>query len=126
MDDEGENKFVVQSFPERHYIEVKLSGFFTEGDMAKFLEALVAERAKLDPDLSKRRTLYDVSEFRMQAQDTVEAFAAMIADPSNQPGRLAVYVGDAAVRMQVNRVVHKDSLVATDIEAAQKWLWQEG
>jgi SpoIIAA-like len=123
VDDNNGAKFQVDPVPESNYLEIKLSGFFSEKDMIAFVKALETARLELDPDISKRRSFYDVSEFRVQSQDIVTHFGALVNDRKNLSSRIAVYVGDAAVKMQASRLILDNARIFEDEEEARAWLW---
>jgi hypothetical protein len=126
MDDKSNAKFSVRTVAEQYYMEVNLSGFFSEPDMVKFLQALDVERRKLGSNCSgKRRSLYDLSEFRLQTQNIVDMFFKLASDPTRRPDRLAIYVGDAAVKMQASRRLPPNAQLFDNVADARKWLWQE-
>jgi hypothetical protein len=118
----ADEKFTIKIVPEQDMLEVTLSGFFTEVDMAEFLPKLVDARNRLSPDRSKRKMLYNVSEFRLQSQEVLGQFAALISDPGSKSGRVAIYVGTAAIRMQAERIAGDNTAVFGDAGEAREWL----
>jgi hypothetical protein len=126
MNDGLKERFSVRVLPEKYYMEVCLIGFFSENDMAAFLDALDAGRRKLPLNSKgKRRSFYDLSEFRLQTQNVVGLFTELANDPAKRPDRLAIYVGCSAVKMQVTRGAPPYAQLFTDKEEARQWLWQD-
>jgi hypothetical protein len=114
--------FRISCSPEDDYIEVKLTGFLTPETGQKFAEAYIGAKAKLSADKSRHRTLFDLSELKIQTQDIVAQFGGMLADPSIRSARLALYVGDSAVRMQLKRIAHENTEIFDSLADAREWL----
>jgi hypothetical protein len=124
MRSESDDKIFFHYDAERDYIEVRLVGFFSDADMAAYLDIIVANRVRLPADATGRRILYDVAEFRLQSQENFAKFAALLAEPQNQVSRVAIYVGSSPVKLQVNRLAQDNVGVFENRDEAELWLWQ--
>ena len=68
-------------------------------------------------------TLVDIRAMKIQAQEMVSAFRAMIVAPETRARRLALVVGNSTVRMQVRRLVVSPDIACFDEPtAAEFWL----
>ncbi|WP_375392753.1 hypothetical protein [uncultured Sphingomonas sp.] len=113
----------VSAQPERNLILITLAGFFRPDDLAGFDRVRRAALDRLRCGLNQHDTIVDVHDLRLQTQAMVEAFRDIIAAPETQARRLAIVTGDAAVRMQVRRVIERDAIRCfADIGAAEDWL----
>lgn len=115
--------YTVIAQPERDLIRITLSGFFDSAGLAGFERARYVAHARLRCAPNQHGTLVDVRDLRIQARDVFEAFRAMVADPVTRARRLALVAGDAAIRMQVRRLIDRDDMRCfADVPAAERWL----
>ena len=115
--------YAVTASPDRDLIRITLSGFFDPAGLAGFDRARRAAHARLRCAPNAHDTLVDVRALKLQAQDVVETFRAMIADPATRARHLAFVTGDAAIRMQVRRLIERDTIRCfADLFAAEQWL----
>ena len=115
--------YVVTADPDRDVLRITLSGFFDPADVRAFDQARLAAHRRLRCGANRHRTLIDVRDMKLQAQAVFEAFRLMIADPATRARRLAFVTGDAAIRLQVRRIVQRDDVRCfADIAAAERWL----
>ncbi|WP_375397823.1 hypothetical protein [uncultured Sphingomonas sp.] len=111
--------------PERNLIRVTLSGFFDPAAFAGFDEARRTAHRKLRCPRNGHDTLVDVRDLKLQPQDIVEAARVMIADRRTRARRLAFVTGDAAIRMQVRRLLNRPGIrYFADLATAETWLAQ--
>ncbi|WP_404335371.1 hypothetical protein AB2M62_15985 [Sphingomonas sp. MMS12-HWE2-04] len=115
--------YTIDVEPSRDLIRIQLSGFFTEADFAGLLAARSAAHAQLNCRPNQHVTLTDVRDMKIQAQEMVEAFRAMIADPSYRAKRLAFVVSPTLARSQLVRAVGaRDAHFFEDMGEAEAWL----
>ena len=116
-------EYSIQVDPSRDLVRIRMSGFFTPADVDGF----VAARAKAHAELTCRRnahlTLNDLREMKIQSQEIVDAFRAMLAAPEYRSRRLAFIVSSTLARSQLGRALGgRDARCFEDAEAAERWL----
>ena len=113
----------VTAEPHRHLLRVTLGGFFGPHDLAALDMDRRAAHAALRCGPNEHVTLVDVRDLKIQAQDMVLAFRAMITAPATRPRRLAFVVGGSMVRMQIRRLVTSADIGCFgDLPTAEAWL----
>lgn len=119
--------FTVQTDPSRGLLLLTLSGFFNRCETLALRDARDAALAGLGTAPNQHVTLCDVSSCKIQAQDIVEVFATMLADPASASSRLAIVTGSSLARMQVRRLTRQRSgLAFFDARRdAEAWLFEE-
>jgi hypothetical protein len=109
--------------PVRCIVRASLNGFFSSGDVAGFARDQRGAYAALAGRIGQHVTLVDVSECKIQPQDVVEAFRALLNDPALMSRRIAFVTGSSPARMQIRRLINRDSArFFDDIAAAEAWL----
>ena len=117
------SSYLVTAHPERDLLRITLAGFFDPAGLAGFDRLRHAEHQRLRCAPNRHDTLVDVRDLKLQARDVVEAFRAMIAEQDTRARRLAFVTGDAAIRMQLRRIVDRpDIRCFADLPAAEAWL----
>jgi len=118
--------FSVHTQADRGLLILELSGFFTVEEVAAFAAARDTALATLGTPPNRHVTLCDVSECKIQPQDIVETFRAMLIDPKVAAARLAIVTGSSLARMQVRRLVDRPNLAFfTARREAERWLFAE-
>lgn len=113
----------VVARPEHDLISMTLSGFFGPSDVAGFDAARRLAHARLRCAPNRHDTLVDVRNLKLQAQDVVETFREILAEPSTRSRRLAFVTGTSAIRMQLRRVIDRDAIRCfAEMPAAEAWL----
>jgi len=74
-------KFRISVDPATALVKLALFGFFALEDVAAFAAAQRTAYAGLGSKRGRHRTLCDVSACKIQSQDVVEAFRALLGDP---------------------------------------------
>ncbi|RYY23595.1 MAG: hypothetical protein EOP62_19800 [Sphingomonadales bacterium] len=116
-------EFSIEAEPARDLIRIRMSGFFTEPDILAFLAARRAAHAELRCAANQHVTLNDVRDMKIQSQDMVESFRAMLSDPLYRSRRLAFVVGPTLTRTQLIRAISaRDAKCFEDVWAAEAWL----
>lgn len=113
--------------PPRDLVRIRLSGFFSVDDIARFQAELLLARRRLG---CGRRggplTINDISDMAIQSQDVVARWGAFLADPAHRSRRLAFVVASTLARMQLQRVIgRRDARVLTDGSEAERWLFAD-
>lgn len=115
--------YTIDVEPSRDLVRIEMSGFFTEADIAGFLDARAAAHAQLSCGPNQHLTLNDLRGMKIQAQEIVEAFRGMLADPSYRSKRLAFVVSPTLARSQLVRAVaSRNARFFEDIAEAEMWL----
>lgn len=115
--------FDIDFDPVRGQMRITLGGFFMADEIAAFVTALTAAYAGMTTARGQHLTLVDVRACKIQAQETVEAFRAILRDPARQARRLAFVTGNSAAKMQIRRLIERDTARAfDDIGSAEAWL----
>ncbi|WP_431469449.1 STAS/SEC14 domain-containing protein [Sphingosinithalassobacter sp. LHW66-3] len=111
----------------RSLVRIVMAGFFEPADLARFVEARRAAHARLLCGRNQHLTMNDLRGMKIQSQEMVDAFRAMLADPAYRSRRLAFVTGPTLARMQLERAVHGRSDVAcfSTPDAAQAWLFAD-
>lgn len=117
----------IQLDPVRKLLTLTLTGFFDVSYVAQIRADIVEGIAKLGCPPNRHITLVNISDSKLQAQDSVAAFGDIITDPTIMSRRLAVVVGSSLARMQVRRIMKRDDAECFDnIAAARLWLFSDG
>lgn len=119
--------FTIELDPARDLVRIRLSGFFSVDDVARFqAELLLAHRRLACSRRGGPLTINDISDMAIQSQDVVARWGAFLADPAHRSRRLAFVVGSTLARMQLQRVIGgRDAKVFTAADEAEQWLFAE-
>ena len=103
-----------------------MGGLFTLDDIAGFLEGRRRAHAELGCAPNQHVTLNDLRTMKIQSQEVVGAFRAMLADPLYRSRRLAFVAAQTLARSQLTRALDgRDARFFEDIEDAEAWLFAE-
>lgn len=103
----------------RHY----LAGFFEEADVARYRAARDAAHRRLTCAPNAHVTLVDIRDMKIQQQEVVAAFAAMMGEPQHRSRKLAFVVAQSLARLQLLRAIaNRGARCFTSIEDAEAWL----
>jgi hypothetical protein len=119
--------FSIDLDPRRDLVRIRLAGFFSVDDIARFQSELQLAHKRLN---CARRggplTINDISGMMIQSQEVVTRWGAFLADPTHRSRRLAFVVGSSLARMQLERAIgERDARVFTDAAEAESWLLAE-
>jgi len=118
--------FSIHVEPERDLVRIRMAGFFTQPDIEDFFEARRRAHQQLRCAPNAHLTLNDLSGMKIQAQDIVAAFQAMLASPDYRSRRLAFVTGSTLARAQLLRAATgRDVRCFDDVAAAEAWLLEE-
>ena len=119
-------KFRIEIDRARGLVRITMSGFYEPEDIAAFVEARKKAHAELGLPANAHMTLNDVREMKVQSQDTVRAFQAMLTAPEYRSRKLAFVVDRNLAAMQLERtLVARDAEIFTDIPSAERYLFAE-
>ena len=116
--------FTFDVDPTRNLVRIKMSGFFTLADIDAFLAARREAHAKLSCGPNEHFTLNDLRGMKIQSNETVFAFQAMLAAPEYRSRRLAFVVALTLAQGQLRRALdgRDDVCCFEDSAAAEAWL----
>jgi len=116
-------EYSIQVDPSRDLVRIRMSGFFTHHDIEGFLAARRQAHAELTCRRNAHLTLNDLRAMKIQSQEIVDAFRAMLAAPEYRSRRLAFIVSSTLARSQLGRALAgRDARCFEDPEAAERWL----
>lgn len=111
--------------PARDLVRITLAGFFAPGDIARFVAARDAAHRELRCAPNQHLTLVDIRAMHIQAQDSVDGFRAVLANPDTVSRRIAFVVARSLARLQIKRAASgRDAAYFTTIEDAEAWLFE--
>lgn len=118
--------FTIDVEPERNLVRIRMSGFFTTDDIGAFLAERAEAHARLVCGPNQHLTLNDLREMKIQAQESVENFRAMLADPAYRSRRLAFVMGRTLARTQLFRALdQRYARCFEDVPTAEAWLFAD-
>src|SRR4051812_4853756 len=97
--------FSIIAEPKRDLIRIKMGGFFTRADIDGFITARREAHAQLYCGPNEHLTLNDLTSMKIQSQEMVDAFRAVLADPEYKSRRLAFVVAPTLARTQLFRAL---------------------
>jgi len=116
--------FAIDVDATRDLVRIRMSGFFTPEDIDAFLAARAVAHTQLRCGPNQHLTLNDLSDMKIQSQDSVEMFRAMLADPAYRSRRLAFVIGRTLARTQLQRALDRRTARCFDDSwAAEAWLF---
>ena len=119
-------KFRIEIDRAHGLVRITMSGFYESEDVAAFAEARKNAHDALGLPRNAHMTLNDLREMKVQSQDTVRAFQAMLTAPEYRSRKLAFVVDRNLAAMQLERtLVARDAQIFTDIASAERYLFAE-
>lgn len=116
--------FTIDVEPERDLVRIRMRGFFAPEDIEAFLAERARAHARLTCGPNQHLTLNDLREIKIQAQESVEMFRTMLADPAYRSRRLAFVMGRTLARTQLNRALdQRYARCFEDTVTAEAWLF---
>jgi hypothetical protein len=116
--------FSFQVDPSRHLVRIRMGGFFTLDDIGAFLAARHEAHKQLTCARNQHVTLNDIRDMKIQSQEIVDAFRAMLAAPDYRSRRLAFIVSPTLARTQVMRALdRREAQCFEDTWRAEAWLF---
>lgn len=118
-----EGKFTIFVDAAAGLVKLKVGGLFSPDDVKSFAAAQRAAYSKLGEVKGRHRTLCDISECKIQFYQVVEAFRALLNDPALMSARMAVVTGSSPAKMQIRRLIDRDTCRFFDnARDAERWL----
>lgn len=115
--------YSVQVDVARSIVRITLSGFFGPDDIGGFLAQRKAAHARLKCPPNAHCTITDVRSMKIQSQDIVTAFQAMLAEPAYRSRRLAFVTAPTLARPQLLRAIgSRGAGVFDSDDAAEAWV----
>lgn len=109
--------------PAQNLVRIRMSGFFAPEDIQAFLAARAEAHTKLTCGPNQHLTLNDLRDIKIQAQESVEMFRELLADPAYRSRRLAFVIGRTLARTQLGRALDRRyARTFEDPWAAEAWL----
>ena len=119
-------KFRFEIDPARGLVRITMSGFYEPEDIAGFVEARKKAHDALGLAPNAHVTLNDLRDMKVQSQETVRAFQAILTAPEYRSRKLAFVVDRNLAAMQLERtLVARDAKIFTDIASAERYLFGE-
>ena len=118
--------FRITVDPSTNMVRQYLAGFFVAADVQRFVAARNAAHERLTCGPNEHVTLVDVRDMKIQPQDIVQAFGAVLSGPHYRSRKLAFVFSQSLARMQLLRASEgRAARMFTDIEEAEAWLLAE-
>lgn len=121
---DGTFTFAVE--PDRDLIRTRMAGFFDEAAFARYVEARAAAFRELRCGLNAHLWLVDIRDMKIQSQEMVVAFSAILSDPTYRSRRLGFVVATSLARMQLRRALGdrfgQGVELFVDMEEAEQWV----
>jgi len=115
--------FRITADPSTNMVRQYLAGFFEAADVERFVAARNAAHEQLTCGPNEHVTLVDVRDMKIQPQEIVQAFGAVLAGPRYRSRKLAFVFSQSLARMQLMRASEgRDARMFTDIDEAEAWL----
>jgi hypothetical protein len=113
--------------PARDLVRLTMSGFFHRQDILALTTARAEAYRQLDCAPNAHVTLIDVRGLKIQSQESMDAFGAMLGVREYRSRRLALVLAQTLARTQVERVLASRPGVAgfSDPAAALAWLLED-
>lgn len=109
----------------RSLVTYSLGGFLGGGAVERLRDEQAAAMVQLRCPANQHVTIIDISRCKIQSQDVIEQFRAMLDDPRYQGRKLAVVVGSSLARMQIRRVLTRDTVTYVGTMAeAERWVFE--
>ena len=116
-------RFTFEIDRPRNLVRIVMTGLFEPADAAHLFEERRKAYALLDCGPHQHVVLADVRAMKIQPQQTVAAFQALMADRESRARRLAFVVAPTLVRSQLMRtLVGGDCRCFSDPVEAEAWL----
>jgi len=119
-------EYTIAADKRKTTVRVTMGGFFRMGDVDAFARDLSLALADMNTKPNEHLMLCDLSQMKIQAQETVAAFGGLAGSAGLRSRRLAVVTGRSLVRTQAMRLTDRRRVSFFDnIEAAERWLFEQ-
>ena len=104
-------------------VRITMSGFFSEREIADFVDARNRAHALLRCGPHEHVTLVDIRHMRIQSQESVVQFQKVLNNPERTSRRLAFVTAQSLARLQVRRAADgREARYFSDPAEAEAWL----
>lgn len=118
-----DGRFDIHVDPVTSLVRIDLAGFFTVETLERFVATRAMAYQQLRCRPNQHLSLTDIRGMKIQSQEIVAAFGAILADPAYRSRRLAFVVASSLARMQLQRAIGtRDARCFTDPEEAERWV----
>lgn len=116
--------FTIDTDAARGLLHVRMSGFYSLDDVARYHAAVDAASDALARPPARQTMICDISEMRIQSQQVVAAFQGVMGDARYRERRVGFVVASTLARTQLMRTIG-DRKVQTFTNAgdAEAWLF---
>lgn len=116
-------EFLITVDVSRSLVRIAMAGFFSNDDIARFVEARDMAHRSLQCGPNQHLTLVDITKMDIQAQDSVDRFRSVLVNTETSSKRLAFVVARSLARMQIQRAANtRSAAYFTDACEAENWL----
>ena len=116
--------YSIEVEPKRDLVRIRMGGFFEPDDIAGFLDARRVAHRHLSCGPNQHLTINDLRDMKIQSQEMVDAFRALLADPLYRSRRLAFVVSPTLARTQLVRALaNRTARCFEDFWSAESWLF---
>lgn len=118
------SKFFIAADPLLDLIQIDMSGFFDEADIAAFELARNDAHRQLRCGPNEHLTLVDIRCMLIQSQESVVGFKRILENPIYRSKRIAIVVSRTLARMQIQRAAANRDVryFSEDTSVAREWL----
>ncbi|WP_311270269.1 hypothetical protein [Sphingobium sp. WCS2017Hpa-17] len=114
--------YTVTPDKSRNLARVKMAGFFDQKEVQEFAATYRQVLAHLKAP--GHLTLVDIVGMKIQAQDIVGSFAALLASPDVRSKKLAFVCSSSLSRLQAQRLTDRQGVEFFDrVDDAEAWLF---
>jgi hypothetical protein len=104
-------------------VRITLGGFFAADDIAGFAAARARAHEQLRCAPNQHVTMVDLRSIKIQSQESVAGFAAILASPVHRSRRIAFVVETSLARMQLKRAAgERADGIFLSLADAERWL----
>jgi hypothetical protein len=115
-------QFTISVDPARHLVRIAMSGFFTPEDVTRFVRERAVAHQQLRCGPNQHVTINDLRAMKVQPQDTVATFGAVLSDPRYRSRKLAFVVSKTLARSQLGRALAgRDARCFETVAEAELW-----
>lgn len=116
-------QFSIDIDAPRNLLRVRMAGFFSIEDVARYHAAIDEASAQLGGAPSRQKMLNDISEMRIQQQEVVAEFQRVMSDAKYRQRRVGFVVASSLARKQLQRIIGgRDARMFETSEQALAWL----
>lgn len=120
-------EFSIGVDPARDLVRIEMRGLFEPEDVQRFLRERAIAHRGLNCGPNRHVTLNDLRLMKIQPQQSVVAFRALLADPVYRSRKLAFVAAPTLARSQLMRALNgREARCFEDVASAETWLFAAG